>query len=111
MSGFGVLRTPRYLGLLLLLTVALGWLYTTLSLRSAGMDTTVLTTKLATPQFEIDRFGLGYYYGSVALDLLTAFLTALLVTLTIAAWRARRTAGPGAVGSAASLLIAATGFG
>jgi hypothetical protein len=111
MSGLAVLRKPWYLGLTLVLTASLGWLYATLSLRSAGMHTTVFTTSLATPQFELTTFGPAYYYGSVALDMLVAFLTAVLIALTVAGYRARRGTAAGPVGSAASLAVAATAFG
>jgi hypothetical protein len=106
-----VLRRPGYLGLTILLTVLLSVLYLNLTLRSAGMDTTVLTTTRATPEFEVTHFGPAYYWASVALDVLTAFLAAALISLTVAAYRARRSAVAGSVGSAASLVIAATTFG
>jgi hypothetical protein len=110
-TALAVLRQPLYLGITLVLTVLLSWLYTALSLRSAGMETTVLTTDQTTPQFQIETFGPAYYYGGVALDLLVAFFTAVLVALTIAAYRARRRVEAGPVGAAASLAIAATSFG
>ena len=110
-TALGVLRQPLYLGITLALTVLLSWLYTSLSLRSAGMETTVFTTDQTTPQFQIETFGPAYYYGGVALDLLVAFLTAVLVALTIASYRARRQAVAGPVGAAASLAVAATSFG
>ena len=52
-----VLRQPVYLGITLVLTELLGWLYLTLSRRSAGMETTVFTTDLTTSRFQIDEFG------------------------------------------------------
>jgi hypothetical protein len=75
------------------------------------MQTTVLTTRLATPQFEIDTFGRSYYFASVGLDILIALLTAVLISLTVASYRARRGAATGTVGSAASLGVAAMAFG
>jgi uncharacterized transporter YbjL len=73
---------------------------------------------MATPEFGITTFVPAYYcpayyYGSVALDLLTALLAAVLIVLTVANYRARRGRGvlAGSVGSTASLVVAATAFG
>jgi hypothetical protein len=111
MASLSVLRRPLYLGLVLGLAVLLSGLYYAFSLRSAGMHTTVLTTTLATPEFGIKTFGPTYWYANVALDVLTAILTAVLITLTVASYRARPGALPGPVGSTASLAVAVATFG
>ncbi|MDP9380005.1 MAG: hypothetical protein M3Q29_07625 [Chloroflexota bacterium] len=111
MRTLRILRRPPYAVATVALAVLLGLLYVNLSLRSAGMETTIATTSRATPQFEIEEFGPAYYYTSVALDALSALLAAVLIVLTVAAYRARRGAAAGTAGAGASLAIAATTFG
>jgi hypothetical protein len=111
LAALGMLRRPGYLVLIIVLTLVLAALYTNLSLRSGGMDTTIWTTSRATPAFEISKFGPTYYWSGVGLDVLAAFLTAVLVSLTIATYRTQRTRTVGSVGTAASFAVAATTFG
>src|SRR5712691_8943336 len=111
MVSLRILRKPAYLVRTVALTVVLSVLYYAFSLRSAGMKTTLLTTTLQTPAFEITTFGPAFFYGEVALDIVIAFLTAVLIALTLANYRAQRDAGRGSAGSVASFAVAATTFG
>lgn len=110
MSALRILRPPSYLLAVGVLTFLLALLYYNLSLRSVGMETTVTTTTRATSQFEIETFGPTYFYSSVALDVLTAFLAAVPIVLTVASYRTRRGVMAGSAGAGASLAIAATTF-
>ena len=111
MSALRILRRPPYAVATVALAALLAFLYFNLSLRSAGMETTITTTTRATPQFEIEEFGPAYFYGGLALDVLNASLAAVLIVLTVAAYRARKGAAAGTAGAGASLAIAATTFG
>lgn len=111
MVSFGVLRKPAYLALTVMLTVVLSVVYYVFSLRGAGVKTTLLTTHLQTPAFQIKTFGPAFFYGGVALDIIVAFLTAVLIALTLANYRAQRRAGRGSACSVASFAVAATTFG
>ena len=75
--ALSVLRRPAYVGMVIVVTALLTWLYYSFSLRSAGEHTTIFTRTYATPDFEIKTFGAAYFYAGVALDVILAFLTAV----------------------------------
>lgn len=93
------------------LTLALFLLYYVLMMRKAK-PTTLTTVHLSTPAFYIAHFGAAYFYGNLALELLTAALTAILVVGSVTALRTRMPGGgAGASGTAATILIAVATFG
>ncbi len=110
-AALTTLAKPFYLGLIVVVTVLLTWLYYTFSLRSAGEHTTIFTTTLATPAFEMKTFGPAFFYGGVALDVVLALLTAILLALTVASHRSRKNVVTGSVASGATVAVAIAAFG
>ena len=93
------------------LALALFLVYYVLMMRKAK-PTTLTTVHLSTPAFYISHFGAVYFYGNLALELLTAALTAILVVGSVTALRSRMPGGgAGATGTAATIFIAIATFG
>lgn len=76
------LRKPGYLVFTIVLTAIFFALYLFFDLREGGMTTNLLTTHLRPPDFYMQHFG-PWFYSSVVLDLLTSFISALLLALSI----------------------------
>ena len=97
--------------MVIVVTALLTWLYYSFSLRSAGEHTTIFTRTYATPDFEIKTFGAAYFYAGVALDVILAFLTAVLLALAVACHRSRKDVVTGSLTSGATIAVAIAGFG
>ncbi len=82
-----MLRKPSYLALTVILTVFFVALYGFFDLREGGKHTTLFTTHIQSLQFYAHYFGVWYVTGSIILDVLTALLSAILISLTLANYR------------------------
>lgn len=104
-----LLWRPTHLALMVVLAVAFFGLYTFFDLREGGREADLGTTRLATPGFYVETFGAAWFYGSVALNLLLALLSAALVVLGLAlCWEHRSGAGVACSVTAPALLGFAT---
>ncbi len=99
-----MLRKPFYLVLTVVLTLIFIAIYGFFDLREGGKHTTLFTTHIQSLQFYAQHFGAWYVAGSIVLDVLTAFFSALLISLTIANYRSRSSMFTGAACSTAAAL-------
>jgi uncharacterized iron-regulated membrane protein len=97
-----VLCSRGSLALVAALTLLFLALSTFFDLREGGRQASLTTTRLATPGFYAQHFGALYAYGSIVLNVLTSLLSALLIALAVANWRARTAVAGGAACSTAA---------
>ncbi len=83
-----MLKKPSYLALTILLTLFFIALYGFFDLREGGKHTTLLTTHIRPIDFYVHYFGLWYVVWSIIFDVLTSLFSAILISLTIANYRA-----------------------
>jgi hypothetical protein len=83
------LRKPSYLLLVIVLTVAFLALYMLFDARQGGNQLTLFHATLRPLQYFLNRFGPAFTYGRIALDLLIAFFSALLIAVTLDNYRAQ----------------------
>lgn len=84
-----IFRQRGYLVLTVGLAIAFFALYTWFDLREGGREASLTTTRLATPEFYVETFGAGFFYGSIVLNTLLSILSAALIVLSIASYRER----------------------
>ncbi len=103
------LKTP--LGVTGVLGVIFSALYYALGMRKAK-GTNITTTKLGSAHYDIVHFGLVYFWGNVALDILLGFGTAVMMVWTVQTFmKFRSGSSAGAIGTAGTLGIAIAFFG
>ena len=95
-------RKPSYLGLTAVLTASLSYSLYLLSLRSAGVHTTIVTTTESSVGFWLKRFGPGYVAGTLSLDIINGLLISLMIVLAVSS---RAMARAGGTCSTASVLL------
>lgn len=95
-------RKPSYIGLTVVLTAFLSYAMYILSLRSAGVNTTVITMTQTSVGFWLEKFGLGYVIATLSLDVITGLLISMMIVLAISS---RVTARAGGACSSASVLL------
>jgi hypothetical protein len=81
------LKKPGYLILTIVLTVAFFLLYAFFDSREGGLHTTLWTTHVRPISFYIQYFGPLYVTTCIVLDILTSFLSALLLAVSIDNYR------------------------
>ncbi len=82
------LRKIPYLILTILLTLVFIALYMFFDLRQGGTHLTIFSAHLEPLQFFLKNFGAVYVWTRIALDVLNAFLSAVLIAVTIDHYRA-----------------------
>lgn len=108
-SSTPTLRTP--LGVVLILGVVFSALYYALGMRKAK-GTNLTTTKLGSAHYDIVHFGLVYFWGNVALDILLGFGTALIMVWTVQTFmRFKAGSSAGTIGTVGTLGVAIAFFG
>lgn len=105
------LRRPRSGRILLATAAVLLAFFTFLDLREGGLETTVLTTRLATPAFYVETFGAGFVYGSVILNLALALAIGTLVAVTVGNYHEARATAGAACSASASVVLGVAVFG
>jgi len=95
-------RKPSYLGLTAVLTASLSYSLYLLSLRSAGVHTTIVTTTESSVGFWLKQFGPGYVAGTLSLDIINGLLISMMIVLTVSS---RAMARAGGTCSTASVLL------
>jgi hypothetical protein len=106
------LKKPSYLALASVVTVLLSILYYYLSIRAAGMEPSSFFnfSQFTTPAFVIKNWGIGYFTGTVVMNIVTAAMTGILIAVSVANYRANKLAGTAAAGSVSSAAIALATF-
>ncbi len=99
-------RRPTYIGITAVLTAFFSFALYYLSLRSAGVHTTIFTITQSSVGFWLKKFGLGYVVGTLSLDVINGLLISMMIVLAVSS-RARARAG-GACSTASVLLGVAT---
>lgn len=95
-------RKPTYLGMTAVLTALFSYALYLLSLRSAGMHTTLVTTTQSSVGFWLKQFGPGYVVGTLSLDVINGLLISMMIDLAVSS---RALARSGATCSSASVLL------
>ena len=99
-------RKPSYVALTVVLTAFFSYALYILSLRSAGVHTTMITTTESSVGFWLKTFGPGYVIGTLSLDIINGLLISTMIVLAVSS-RALARAG-GACSTASVLLGVAT---
>jgi len=105
-------RKPSYVVFTLLLTLVFAALYFFFDMREGGLTTKLWTTHLTTPQFYLTKFGVPYFVGMLAFDVVISLLSSALLAMAIDAFRVQRATLTGSActtGAAAALGLATFG--
>jgi hypothetical protein len=81
------LKKAPYLLLTLVLTIVFFALYTFFDLRQGGVHLTIFSAHLEPLQYFLVHFGVWYVLGRAVLDIINAFLSALLIAVTVDQYR------------------------
>lgn len=95
-------RKPSYVGITAILTAFFSYALYILSLRSAGANTTIITTTQSSIDFWFKAFGPAYVVGTLLLDVINGLLISMMIVLAISS---RALARSGATCSSASVLV------
>lgn len=95
-------RKPLYVGITAILTAFFSYALYILSLRSAGANTTIITTTQSSINFWFKAFGPAYVVGTLSLDIINGLLISMMIVLAVSS---RAMARSGAACSSASVAV------